>query len=64
MVANSIDGYLKLGKSTTLECLEYYCAGIIECYGNGFLRQSTVVDTQHLLAKTEERMLGSVDCMH
>jgi hypothetical protein len=29
MVADTIDEYLKLGKTTTLECLKYCCAGII-----------------------------------
>jgi hypothetical protein len=68
MVADTIDEYLKLGKTTTLECLEYYCLDIIECFGDEFLRRPTVVDTQRLLAKAEERgfpgMLGSIDCMH
>jgi hypothetical protein len=34
MVVDTIDEYLKLGKTTTLECLEYYCSGIIECFGD------------------------------
>jgi hypothetical protein len=29
MTADTIDEYLKLGKTTVLECLEYYCSGII-----------------------------------
>jgi hypothetical protein len=53
MTAYTIDEYLKLGKTTTLECLEYYCSGIIECFGEEFLRHSTVADTQLLLAKAE-----------
>jgi hypothetical protein len=68
MTADTIDEYLKLGKTTALECLEYYCSGIIECFGDEFLCCSTVADTQRLLAKTEERgfsdMLGSIDCMY
>jgi hypothetical protein len=68
MVVDTIDLYLKLVKSTTLECLEYYYSGIIECFGNEFLRRPTVIDTQHLLIKAEERefsgMLGSIDFMH
>jgi hypothetical protein len=68
MDTDSIDEYLKLGKTTTQECLEYYCSGIIECFGDEFLRLTTVADTQHLLVKAEERefldMLGSIDCMH
>jgi hypothetical protein len=68
MAAYTIDEYLKLGKTTTLECIEYYCSGIIECFGDEFLYRPTVIDTQHLLAKAEKRgfpgMLGSIDYMH
>jgi hypothetical protein len=68
MTADTIDEYLKLDNSTALECLEYYCSNIIECFGDEFLRHPTVADTQHLLAKAEEcrfpDMLGSIDCMH
>jgi hypothetical protein len=64
MTADTIDEYLKLGKITIIECLEYYCLDIIECFGDEFLRQPTVADTQRLLVKTEERefpgMLGSI----
>jgi hypothetical protein len=67
MAADTIDEYLKLGKSTALECLEYYCSDIIECFGAEFLRRSTVADTQRLLAKAKEHefldMLGRIDCM-
>jgi hypothetical protein len=59
-----IDKYLKLGTSTALEYLEYYCAGIIEYFGVKFLRRPT----QRLLTKTEERgfsgMIWSIDYMH
>jgi hypothetical protein len=65
---DTIDEYLKLGISSVLECLEYYCTGIIEYFGAEFLRCPTVTDTQRLLAKTEDcgfsGMLGSIDCMH
>jgi hypothetical protein len=68
MAADTIGEYLKLGKSTTLEFLEYYCATIIDCFGTEFLRRPTIVDTQRLLSNAEERrflgMLGSIDCMH
>jgi hypothetical protein len=29
MVTNIIEEYMKLGKTSVLECLEYYCASII-----------------------------------
>jgi hypothetical protein len=68
MATDTIDEYLKLEKITTLECLEYYCLGIIECFVDEFLRRTTVTDTHRLLAKVEERgfsnMLGSIDCMY
>jgi hypothetical protein len=32
MAADMIDGHLKLEKLTILECIEYYCLGIIECF--------------------------------
>jgi hypothetical protein len=68
MTTNMIGVHLKLWKSTALECLEYYCVGIIDCFDAEFLRRPTIADTQHLLAKAEERwflgMLWSIDCMH
>jgi hypothetical protein len=68
MTTDTIDEYLKLGKSTDLECVEYYCASIIECFRDEFLRCPTVADTQRLLAKAEERefpdMLGSIHYMY
>jgi hypothetical protein len=68
MTANTIDEYLKLGKITALEFLEYYFSGIVECFGDEYLRHPTVVDTQYLLPNVEEcgfpGMLWSIDCMH
>jgi hypothetical protein len=68
MTAETIDEYLKLEKTTTIECLKYYCLDIIEYFGDEFLRRPIVADTQRLLAKTEERgfpvMLWSIDCMY
>jgi hypothetical protein len=65
MTANTIDDYLKLGKTTVLECLEYYCLCIIECFENEFLRRAAIADIQRLLVKAEERkfsdILGIID---
>ena len=67
-VADSVDEYPKIGKSTALECLEKFCEGIIVCYEAEFCCRPTVEDKQRLLAKAEERrfsgMLGSIECMH
>jgi hypothetical protein len=68
MTADMIDRHLKLGKTIALECLDYYCAGIVNCYGVEFLCHPTIANTQCLLAKAEERefsdLLVSIDCMH
>jgi hypothetical protein len=68
MIADTIDEYLKLGKSTVLERVEYYYAGIIECFRAEFLCCPTVANTQRLLAKAEKcgllGMLESIDCMY
>jgi hypothetical protein len=39
MVTYMIYEYLKLGKSTALECPKYYCLGIIEYFGAEFVRR-------------------------
>jgi hypothetical protein len=36
MAADTMHKYLKLGKTTAIECLEYYCSDIIECFGDEF----------------------------
>jgi hypothetical protein len=68
MAADTVDEYIKLGRSTVVECLENICEGVIQCYDAEFCRGPTVADTQRLLAKAEERgfpgTLGSIDCMH
>jgi hypothetical protein len=60
MTIDTIDEYLKLGKTTALECLKCYCLDIIECFGDEFLRLPTITDTQRLLAKTEEHGFPSI----
>jgi hypothetical protein len=68
MTTNTIDEYLKIGKSTVQECLKYYCLDIIEYFRVEFLCRPTVTDTQRLLTKIEESrfsdILGSIYCMH
>jgi hypothetical protein len=44
MTVDTIDEYLKLGKTIALECLEYYCLDIIERFVDEFLRRPTVAD--------------------
>jgi hypothetical protein len=58
----------RAGLTALQKCLEYYCSGIIEYFGDEFLHHPTVIDTQDLLAKSEEcgfpNMLVSIDYMH
>jgi hypothetical protein len=48
--------------------LEYYCAGIIECFLAEFLYRTNAADIHYLLIKTDEcgflDILWSIDCMH
>jgi len=72
MLANGIstdrvDEYLKIGESTTMECMKNFGAGVIQVFGDEFLRQPTQVDVDRLLQVANARdfpsMLGSIDCM-
>ncbi|XP_021771793.1 uncharacterized protein LOC110735927 [Chenopodium quinoa] len=60
--------YLKLGASTTKECLGQFFDGVIAQFAIEYLRNPTSEDIQRLLREGEDRgfpgMLGSIDCMH
>ncbi|XP_009148795.2 uncharacterized protein LOC103872211 [Brassica rapa] len=62
------DEYLRLGESTALLCLENFNNGIIQIFGDEYLRSPTPEDLQQLLDVGEVRgfpgMIGSIDCMH
>jgi len=68
VAANAVDGYIKIGSSTTLECLRRFCKGIILLYEQVYLRAPTQDDLQRILHVSEMRgfsgMIGSIDCMH
>jgi len=67
-LADSLDENLKIGKSTTLECLGMFARGVIETFGPEFLRPPTVEETERILQFNEARgfpgTLESIDCMH
>ena len=67
-VADMLDEYLKVAKSTALECLEKFVQGVVEVFGSKYLRHPTAEDMERLLQVGESRgfpgMLGSIDCMH
>ena len=66
--ADQLDEYLKMGESTSVECLKKFVQGVIAVYGEEYLRRPTVQDVERLLEIGERRgfpgMIGSIDCMH
>uniref|UniRef100_A0A0D3AMY6 Nuclease HARBI1 n=1 Tax=Brassica oleracea var. oleracea TaxID=109376 RepID=A0A0D3AMY6_BRAOL len=66
--ADAVDEYLRLGETTALLCLEHFVQGIINLFGDEYLRRPTPEDLQRLLDIGEIRgfpgMIGSIDCMH
>uniref|UniRef100_A0A0D3BUW2 DDE Tnp4 domain-containing protein n=1 Tax=Brassica oleracea var. oleracea TaxID=109376 RepID=A0A0D3BUW2_BRAOL len=66
--ADAVDEYLRLGETTVLLCLEHFVQGIINLFGDEYLRRPTPEDLQRLLDIGEIRgfpgMVGSIDCMH
>ncbi|CAN7013387.1 unnamed protein product [Brassica rapa subsp. trilocularis] len=66
--ADIVDEYVRLGETTASKCLHLFTAGIIQLFGDHYLRRPTEEDLQRLLNKGEERgfpgIVGSIDCMH
>ncbi|XP_048632505.1 putative nuclease HARBI1 isoform X1 [Brassica napus] len=66
--ADTVDEYLRLGETTTRACVEKFVEGIINLFGEEYLRRPTPADLQRLLDIGEQRgfpgMIGSIDCMH
>uniref|UniRef100_A0A0D3DX66 DDE Tnp4 domain-containing protein n=1 Tax=Brassica oleracea var. oleracea TaxID=109376 RepID=A0A0D3DX66_BRAOL len=66
--ADTVDEYLRLGETTTQLCVENFVEGIINLFGEEYLRKPTPADLQRLLDIGEYRgfpgMIGSIDCMH
>ncbi|KAL3628938.1 hypothetical protein CASFOL_027984 [Castilleja foliolosa] len=66
--ADSLDEYVKIGKSTADASLRAFCRGVVSIFKGEYLRSPTEADTTRLLHVAEQRgfpgMLGSLDCMH
>jgi len=66
--ADSVDEYVRIGETTTVECLERFVLGICTIFGNEYLRRPNNEDIKRLLQMGAARgfpgMLGSIDCMH
>ena len=68
MYANSLDEYVRIGETTTIECVKRFCQGVVEIFEPEYLRSLNAPDISRLIRKANQRgfprMLGSLDCMH
>src|ERR1044072_5934749 len=66
--ADYIDEYVRIGESTTTECLERFVTGVTAIFGVEYMRRPNTEDITRLQQIGETRgfpgMLGSIDCMH
>ena len=51
MSADSIDEYVRIGESTTIECVKRFCQGVVEIFGSEYLRSPNATDISRLLRK-------------
>jgi hypothetical protein len=59
-IANSIDEYIKMEKSSFLECIELFCRSVVSFFGEQYSCRPTIYDLRGLLAKEEERGFPSM----
>ncbi|XP_050258839.1 uncharacterized protein LOC126703810 [Quercus robur] len=68
VAADFIDEYVRIGESTTIECLKKFVEAIVDIYPTEYLRSPNNNDIARLLRVGESRgfpgMLGTIDCMH
>ena len=66
--SDTVDEYVRIGETTARRSLHNFAAGIIDLFGDEYLRRPTPDDLQRLLYIGEQRgfpgMIGSIDCMH
>lgn len=66
--AFSLQREVGMGESTIIESTKRFADGVVQIFGEEYLRRPTKGDLDKLFAKAEERgfpgMLGSLDCMH
>lgn len=66
--ADQLDEVIRMGESTSLQCLQRFCEAVVAIFGGEFLRTPTADDLKQILAENEKRkwpgMLGCIDCMH
>ncbi|GJZ08344.1 hypothetical protein Tco_0542627 [Tanacetum coccineum] len=54
-VPDSLDEYLQIGEKTSRDCLMAFCNGVMELYGEEFLRRLTQTDVEKLYAFHEKK---------
>ena len=63
-----VDGYVRISKSITVECLKSFVKGVNEIFGNNYLRRPNNNNINRLLQIGETHgfscMLDFIDCMH
>ncbi|KAI4973986.1 hypothetical protein ZWY2020_041767 [Hordeum vulgare] len=66
--ADLVDDHLAMGESQVIMCVKRFAVGIVQVFGEEYLRSPTAEDVARLLAMNKARgfpdMLGSIDCMH
>ncbi|XP_010506961.1 PREDICTED: uncharacterized protein LOC104783513 [Camelina sativa] len=67
-LVDAVDEYLRLAETTAHKCLLHFVEGVINLFGDEYLKRPTAEDLQRLLNIGEHRgfpeMVGSIDCMH
>ncbi|GJR48460.1 ALP1-like protein isoform X1 [Tanacetum coccineum] len=66
-VPDSLDTYLQIDEKSSRDCLMHFCNGVIELYGEEYLRRPAQTDVEKLYAFHENKhrfsgMIGSIDC--
>jgi len=66
--ADQLDEVLKIAASTCLEILGKFAEGVIETFGDEYLRPPRIDELEQILQENEARgfpgCMGSIDCMH
>ena len=68
ILAYCVDEYLKICESTAMECMKNFIVGVIQVFGEEYLRKPIQANVERLLQVAEAQdfsgMLGSIDCMY
>ena len=63
-----VDNHLAMGESQVIMCVKRFAVGIVQVFGQEYLRSPNAEDATRLLEMNKARgfpnMLGSIDCMH